>query len=179
MAVRPRARDDCVTATVTTVRYVQAPQPYDGPGPVVFLAGGISDCPDWQAQAAAMLHDTPGLTVLDPRRAAFDLADPDAATEQIIWEYTHLRRADVVLFWFAPGGSVQPITLYELGVHVTRGATLAVGADPGYPRRHDVEVQLGLARPGLVVHDTLAATVRAARLLSSSGPRPMDGFHEP
>jgi hypothetical protein len=149
------------------VRYVQAPEPYEGPGPVLFLAGGISGCPDWQSQAAAMLRDTPGLTVLDPRRASFDLADPDVAAEQITWEYTHLRRADVVLFWFAPGGSVQPITLYELGVHVTRGVPLAVGADPGYPRRLDVEVQLALARPGLTVHDTLAATVRAAGQLSA------------
>ncbi len=161
------------------VRYVQAPQPYDGPGPILFLAGGISGCPDWQSEAAAMLRDTPGLTVLDPRRTAFDLADPASATEQIAWEYTHLRRADVILFWFAPGGSVQPITLYELGVHVTRGTPLAVGADPGYPRRLDVEVQLALARPGLEVHDTLAGTVRAAGHLSAPGREPISGVHEP
>lgn len=178
MAVRPRAHDGCVTDTVVTVRYVQAPEPYDGPGPVIFLAGGISGCADWQSEAAAMLRDTPGLTVLDPRRAAFDLGDPAVAAEQIAWEHAHLHRADVILFWFAPGGSVQPITLYELGVHVTRGARLAVGADPGYPRRLDVQVQLGLARPGLTVHDTLAGTVRAAEALSSPGPRPMSGVHE-
>ncbi|GAA3919356.1 hypothetical protein Aau02nite_29170 [Amorphoplanes auranticolor] len=178
MAVRPRPHDGCVTATVATVRYVQAPQRYDGPGPVLFLAGGITDCPDWQSQAVALLRDTPGLTVVDPRRATFDLADPDAATEQITWEHAHLHRADVVLFWFAPGGSVQPITLYELGVHVTRGVPLAVGADPGYPRRLDVEVQLALARPGLRVHDTLAATVREAEELSSPGRVPMSGVHE-
>jgi hypothetical protein len=158
---------------------VQAPQPYAGPGPVLFLAGGITDCPDWQTEAVELLRDTPGLTVLDPRRAAFDLADPAAAIEQITWEHTHLHRADVVLFWFAPGGSVQPITLYELGVHVTRGVPLAVGADPGYPRRLDVEVQLALARPGLRVHDTLADTVAAAGLLSSAGRAPMPGVHEP
>ena len=161
------------------VRYVQAPQPYDGPGPALFLAGGITGCADWQAEAAAMLRGTPGLTVLNPRRAAFDVADPAAATAQITWEHTHLRRADVVLFWFAAGGSVQPITLYELGVHVTRGVPLAVGADPGYPRRLDVEVQLALARPGLRVHDTLAATVAAAELLSSTGGPPIYGVHEP
>ena len=178
MAARPRPHDGCVTDTVATVHYVQAPRPYDGPGPVLFLAGGISDCPDWQSEAAAMLRDAPGLTVLDPRRATFDLADPDAATEQITWEYTHLRRADVVLFWFAAGCSVQPVTLYELGVHVTRGVPLAVGADPGYPRRLDVQVQLALARPGLPVHDTLAGTVRQAVELSSRGHRSMSGVHE-
>jgi nucleoside 2-deoxyribosyltransferase len=148
------------------VRYLQAPQAYDGPGPALFLAGGISHCPDWQTEAAELLRDVPGLTVLNPRRSAFDLADPAAAAaEQIAWEYAHLRRADVVLFWFAPGGSVQPITLYELGVHVTRGVPLAVGADPAYPRRLDVEVQLSLARPGLRVHSTVAATVAEAEKL--------------
>ncbi len=164
---------------MATVRYVQAPQRYDGPGPVLFLAGGISNCPDWQSEAAAMLRDTPGLTVLDPRRAVYDPDAPHAATEQITWEHTHLWRADVVLFWFAPGGSVQPIALYELGVHVTRGIPLAVGADPGYPRRLDVEVQLALARPGLTVHDTLAGTVRAAARLSVPGQSPRIGAHEP
>jgi hypothetical protein len=146
---------------------------------VLFLAGGISGCPDWQSEAVAMLRDTPGLTVLDPRRAAFDHTDPAVATEQITWEHTHLHRADVVLFWFAAGGSVQPITLYELGVHVTRGIPLAVGADPGYPRRLDVEVQLALARPGLTVHDTLADTVAAAEVLSSAGQAPIFRVHEP
>jgi len=151
------------------VRYVEAPLRYDGPGPSLFLAGGISGCPDWQADAVDLLRDTPGLTVLNPRRAVFD---ETAAAEQITWEYEHLRRADVVLFWFAAGGSVQPITLYELGVHVTRGTTLVVGADPGYPRRLDVEVQLGLARPGLPVFSGLAETVARAQAEVMSGVHP-------
>jgi hypothetical protein len=164
---------------VATVRYVRPPQSYDGPGPALFLAGGITNCPDWQSEAAAMLRDTPGLTVLDPRRAGYAADLPHAAAEQITWEHTHLWRADVVLFWFAPGGSVQPIALYELGVHATRGVPLAVGADPAYPRRLDVEVQLGLARPGLTVHDTLADTVAAAKRLSAPGQPPVIGVHEP
>ena len=42
MAVLLRPHDGCVTDTVVTVRYVQAPQPYAGPGPALFLAGGIT-----------------------------------------------------------------------------------------------------------------------------------------
>jgi hypothetical protein len=146
------------------VRYIEAPEPYDGPGPVLFLAGGISNCPDWQADAAAMLSDQDDLTVLNPRRAAFT---EDTAVEQIIWEHTHLHRADVILFWFTDG-SLQPIALYELGVHATLGVPLAVGADPAYPRRLDVEVQLSLARPALTIHRTLAETVASAQELTSS-----------
>jgi hypothetical protein len=130
---------------------------------MLFLAGGISNCPDWQADAAAMLNDQDELTVVNPRRAAFS---EDTAVEQITWEHTQLHRADVILFWFT-SGSLQPIALYELGVHATRGVPLAVGADPDYPRRLDIEVQLSLARPGLAVHRTLAETVATAKGLTS------------
>ena len=155
------------------VRYIEAPAAYEKSEKYeksLFLAGGISNCPDWQAEAAALLSDHDGLTVLNPRRADFSLA-AETAVEQITWEYRQLRRADVILFWFT-AGSVQPITLFELGVHTTRDVPLAVGADPDYPRRLDVEVQLSLARPGLTVHNSLAATVAAARELISrvAGP---------
>lgn len=156
------------------MRHIRAPEPFTGQGRTLFLAGGITNCPDWQSRAATLLADTPGLTVLDPRRRDFD---PSATVAQIQWEHHHLHRADVILFWFAPGGSVQPITLYELGVHVTRDVPLAVGADPAYPRRIDVETQLALARPGLTVHDTLDATVTEARRLvvRPQGPQAVGG----
>jgi hypothetical protein len=125
-------------------------------GRSVFLAGGITGCPDWQAGAVRALAAS-RFTVFNPRRRA-GLADP---VEQIAWEYEHLRRADVVLFWFA-AGQVQPIALYELGAMAVLGKPLAVGADPGYPRRLDVTVQLGLARPEVPVHDELTATVEDA-----------------
>lgn len=35
--------------------YTEAPTPYNGRGPSVFLAGGITGCPDWQAVARAAL----------------------------------------------------------------------------------------------------------------------------
>ena len=150
------------------MRYIEAPQPYQKTGPALFLAGGISNCPDWQAEATALLSDRDDLTVINPRRAGFSFSE-HTAVEQITWEYTQLRQADVILFWFT-AGSVQPITLFELGVHATREVPLAVGADPDYPRRLDVQVQLSLARPGLTVHRTLAATVAAAVDLIPAAP---------
>ncbi|GAA2597161.1 hypothetical protein GCM10010435_90540 [Winogradskya consettensis] len=150
------------------MRHVHAPEPFTGPGPSLFLAGGITGCPDWQARAAAMLAGHNGLTVLNPRRPVYE-DDERVAVEQITWEHEQLHRADVVLFWFAGGGSVQPITLYELGVHATRGAPLVVGADRDYPRRLDVRVQLGLARPELTLHDSLAETVAVAGAAAMAG----------
>ncbi|MFD5319712.1 nucleoside 2-deoxyribosyltransferase domain-containing protein [Streptomyces sp. NPDC127098] len=152
---------------MTVSHYVEAPRRYSpepGDPPSVFLAGGISDCPDWQREAAGALRD---LVVFNPRRAGFDLSDPAASEAQIAWEFHHLRLADVTLFWFPasdPAVTTQPITLYELGAAAaTPDRLIAVGVDPGYPRATDVRCQLALVRPGLSVHDALPATVAAAR----------------
>ena len=62
----------------------------------VFLAGGITDCPDWQAEMVEMLSDT-DLTLFNPRRADFPIGDPLAAQKQIKWEHDHLRMAGSIL----------------------------------------------------------------------------------
>ncbi|MFD5148696.1 nucleoside 2-deoxyribosyltransferase domain-containing protein [Streptomyces sp. NPDC058401] len=148
------------------MKYVEAPAPYrpaPGDPPSVFLAGGITHCPPWQPQAARELAD---FVVLNPRRADFDVSDPSQTDVQIAWEYAHLLRADLTLFWFPACDAsltVQPITLYELGAAAaTPGRRLVVGADPDYPRRADVVTQLSLSRPDLTVHSTLPETVTAA-----------------
>lgn len=102
---------------------------------------------------------------MNPRRRIFPADDPDAMAEQVRWEYEHLRRADVILFWFGASRSVQPIALYELGMHATRAVPLVVGTDAEYPRRRDIELQLSCARPGMIVWRTLEATAAAARRL--------------
>ncbi|MFB6516892.1 nucleoside 2-deoxyribosyltransferase domain-containing protein [Streptomyces sp. NPDC056401] len=139
-------------------------RPAPGEPPSVFLAGGITHCPPWQSEAARELAD---FVVFNPRRTDFDVSDPSQTDVQIAWEYAHLLRADLTLFWFPACDAaltVQPITLYELGAAAaTPGRRLVVGADPGYPRRADVITQLSLSRPDLTVHPTLPETVTAAR----------------
>jgi Nucleoside 2-deoxyribosyltransferase like len=143
--------------------YVEAPNFYTGVGPALFLAGGITGCPDWQAQAVPLLRMA-GVdwTILNPRRPDHTLADPAVVADQIAWEYRHLLVAQAILFWFPRSSLVQPIALYELGATAVGIKPLAVGADPGYPRRLDVILQLAHARPGLAVRDTLDGTVRDA-----------------
>ncbi|MFI5892060.1 nucleoside 2-deoxyribosyltransferase domain-containing protein [Actinoplanes sp. NPDC051513] len=143
--------------------YVEAPAALERTTkPVLFLAGGITGCPDWQAGVLELLGAA-DIVVANPRRANFPIHDPGAAYEQIRWEFELLRRADAVLFWFAGGPSLQPIALYELGAHAANPAKrIAVGADPGYARRPDVLIQLGLVRPGLTVHDDLGDVVADA-----------------
>lgn len=134
--------------------YIEAPAEFDGSGPSVFLAGGISGTRDWQRAVVAQLADLP-LALINPRRANYPWDDPSAAAAQIEWEFRHLRRATAVLFWFPPE-TLCPIALFELGGRVlVPQQPLFVGVDPGYARRLDVEVQLRLARPEVrLVADT-------------------------
>jgi hypothetical protein len=118
----------------------------------LFLGGGITNCPDWQAQVVEMLEDT-NLVVLNPRRSAAFTGD--IADEQIRWEYEALRAAKTVLFWF-PKETLCPITLFELGVFSQRKDTrLIVGTHPDYARRFDVQVQMELSRPEVLIHDNI------------------------
>lgn len=154
-------------------RYIEAPRSYEyaeGDPLAVFLAGGISDCPDWQAIASNVVLDA-GLIVLNPRRANYQLGDTSTAAEQVGWEYRHLNELPrlLTLFWFPttdPAVTVQPIALFELGRATASpqrpGHHLIVGADPAYPRRADLELQLRHARPALTVYDSLEATIAAA-----------------
>ncbi|HWE90484.1 MAG TPA: nucleoside 2-deoxyribosyltransferase domain-containing protein [Pseudonocardiaceae bacterium] len=155
------------------MRCVEAPEPYQpraGDGPVVFLAGGITAVPDWQATVVDALRDEP-FVLLNPRRSGSDVLDPGVADEQIAWEHRHLWLPELTLtlFWFAasdPAVTVQPIALYELGAAAAAASRrIVVGADPGYPRRHDVRTQLRLARPELVVHQTLPDVITEVRAI--------------
>ena len=92
------------------------------------------------------------------------MGDPAEGARQIRWEFDHLARADVILFWFS-FETLQPIVLFELGRWASSAKPLAVGAHPQYGRRFDVVEQLRLIRPGLVVHADLAATCAAANRL--------------
>lgn len=145
------------------MRYVEAPDEFTGPGLSTFLAGGIGDCADWQAVATAALDDL-DITVLNPRRSNFPLHNPEAEAEQVAWEYRHLHRADLIMFWFPDSPvSHQPIALYELGMAASRDVDLVVGADLGYVRRTNLVAQLSNARPCLHVHSALAGTIKACR----------------
>jgi hypothetical protein len=135
------------------VRYIEAIEEFEGPGPSVFLAGTITGSTDWQAEVVRFLRDE-DVALLNPRRANFPIGDSKAAPEQIAWEHRHLRKADAILFWFAPE-TMGPIVLYELGAWSMTQKPLFVGAHPEYPRRTDVLEQTKLVRPDIVVVDGL------------------------
>ncbi len=127
----------------------------------IFLAGGISDCPDWQAPVRERLNEeVPSLIVFNPRREHFDVSKKDKeSVKQIVWEHTYLGRATIVMIWF-PKESICPITLLELGKFLLKPKTkLYVGTHPDYERRLDVEVQTKLERPEVKVWDNLDSMI--------------------
>jgi hypothetical protein len=115
----------------------------------LFLAGGISNCPDWQEDAADyLLSQLEGydIDIINPRRNNFDF-EKISTREQVTWEYNALRWSDYVLFWF-PEETVCPITLLELGKEMIRRKhiphSIFVGCHQEYKRKEDVNVQLEL-----------------------------------
>lgn len=123
------------------------------PGKTIFLAGGVTNCPDWQQEMCSMLQDT-DLILLNPRRKDSPIEDPNAAQEQIAWGHDQLRMADAILFWF-PCETPCPITLYELGAWSMTSKPIFVGIHPDYKHRRDVEIQTCLARPEINVSYSL------------------------
>lgn len=136
----------------------------------VFLAGGITNCRDWQSEIANLFDQavrqtfgpvTDGeqpIVLFNPRRPYFVITDTAASCMQIEWEHHHLNLADITLFWF-PHETLCPITLYELGVAAAAGRRIFVGCDPDYQRKYDVSKQLSLIRPEVTVVDNLQQLV--------------------
>jgi hypothetical protein len=144
-------------------------KPHGGMEARLFLAGGITGCPDWQKEMIARFapkqiggkpgpDEFPNLFLMNPRRATFDVTKPEETKFQIRWEFNQILRSDAVLFWF-PYNTLCPITLYELGVSAARGDEIFVGAHPAYSRKTDIEEQLSLIRPEVKVRDNFADLV--------------------
>ena len=156
-------REECVCHTLyimSEIHHIQPPlAPHYDNGISIFLAGGIGECPNWQAQVVKLFEQKykgrHSLVLCNPRRNEDFAKDDAAAREQITWDFNALQLCDYVLFWF-PKESICPIALFELGVQLGGikglGVELFVGWHPEYPRRFDLETQIALANPGPTAH---------------------------
>lgn len=132
------------------INVITAPEQYNPKHKIaLFLAGGISNCPDWQKEALGYLKHC-NLDVFNPRRPNFPMDDPTAADEQVAWEFNSLHDSESILFWFCKD-SICPIVLYELGFWMGQNEfaqtkkIIRVGCDPEYERLQDVQIQTKLA----------------------------------
>lgn len=138
------------------MKVVTAPEKFDTRYPSIFLAGGITNCKDWQSQVINYLseyfNDTK-IVIYSPRRENFPIDDPSAAEEQITWEYEHLNNARIFTMYFCNSESDQPICMYELGRYVEHMKhyylddykdRIVISIENGYKREKDVVIQMGL-----------------------------------
>lgn len=135
----------------------------------VFLAGGISDCWNWQEAVINKLkemeengYDMRSLVLFNPRRPSFDVDNPEDTKEQINWEYCWLGCCDIFSMYFCNSESVQPICMYELGRNLLKKSndwedddscycsSVLISIEKGYKRTDDVLIQTELATSGLI-----------------------------
>ena len=139
-------------------RYVKQPNDI-----LVFLAGGITNCQNWQEDVIAQIErdhteeETKNLIIFNPRRSKFDMSNPSESVKQIRWEFEALESCDIFSMYFCESESVQPICMYELGRNLVRIQNrfpsnwwyrTIITTEMGYKRRDDVMTQVGLATSG-------------------------------
>jgi len=146
------------------MQYIEAPSQRKAKYVSVFLAGGITNCQDWQTYVVDKLKNEK-ITIFNPRRKNFPIGDSGAAKQQIDWEYERLRLANINSFWF-PKETSCPIVLFELGSALEREKPLAIGTDPEYARKIDVEIQTEKRRPDLKIYYTLDELTEEIRRLA-------------
>jgi hypothetical protein len=146
MAILSNSVKDLLDGYAQTERYFEAPinenVDFSKLPNSVFLAGGISNCNDWQAKAALQILNDTDWVVFNPRRYDFDINDPLQSEIQIKWEHLFLKNATQLIFWF-PNTSVCPITLFEYGKWLGK-KQIHLGCEPGYIRQFDLELQTSL-----------------------------------
>lgn len=129
--------------------------------PKIFLGGGIQKCWQWQKQVIENLKDLDAV-VFNPRRKNFPIHDPNAAQEQITWEFKYLNDCDIFTMYFCGDTeSDQPICMYELGRHLARFDNMdklediVICVEHGYKREQDVYVQTGLVNENITIVDNM------------------------
>ena len=144
----------------------------------VFLAGGITNCEEWQKIVINYFKENwkheRGIIFLNPRRDSFDVTNPDATLEQIKWEFKYLSHRNVAFsMYFADSDSSQPICFYEMGRAVGMATNkhfqskkLFIATNNKFFRKEDVLIQGKLADYGGTPIFVESAEEYAEKLLS-------------
>lgn len=151
---------------------ITAPDTRKPDGLSVFLAGGITNCENWQREVIRRLEFC-DVVVYNPRQEHFDITDKSASYKQIRWEYERLETMDIFSMYFCNSDSDQPICMYELGRNIIRMQNrfpndwqdrIVISVEYGYRRTQDVIIQVGLCSPGLFVETDADPDVHAQRI---------------
>ena len=125
----------------------------------LFLAGGITNCKEWQKAVMEELKFE-DISIFNPRQEHFDITNRNASYKQILWEYERLEQMDIFSMYFCNDNSDQPICMYELGRNIVRMQNrfpsdwqkrIVISVEDGYKRKQDVIIQTGLCAPTVFV----------------------------
>ncbi|MFZ2205395.1 MAG: nucleoside 2-deoxyribosyltransferase domain-containing protein [Minisyncoccia bacterium] len=130
------------------MNYIEAPDEYESDETSLFLAGGITNCPDWQKEVADKLKES-SLVIFNPRRGVYP-GDSGHEEKQINWEFKYLHKASAISFWF-PKETLNPISLFELGSWLNSDKKLFIGLHPDYEKNNNVIIQTKLVRPEIQI----------------------------
>lgn len=135
----------------------------------VFLAGSIEmgAAEDWQVVVEERLADL-DIVLYNPRRDDWDptweqRADNPPFREQVIWELTALREADLIILFFSPG-TKSPISLLELGLFAEKDK-LCVLCPEGYWRKGNVDIVCQMY--GIPLFDDWDGLLRHVRVMAA------------
>lgn len=119
----------------------------------VFLAGGITNCKEWQKEVIEEL-EFEDVSIFNPRQEHFDITDKNASYKQVYWEFERLEQMDIFSMYFCNDNSDQPICMYELGRNIIRMQNrfpgdwekrIIISVEDGYRRMADLLFQTALA----------------------------------
>lgn len=148
---------------------LQPPEIVETDGPVIFLAGPIQGAPDWQTEAASIIHDIDSsIVVASPRR---DYPEGTFVYEkQVDWETHFLRKAGrigVVGFWLAaqteetPGRAYAQTSRFELAEwkmrHEYEGIKLTIGIEESFGNARYIRRRFNQDCPEVKIADSLFA----------------------
>lgn len=147
----------------------------------VFLAGGITNCEEWQKTVINYFKENwkheRGIIFLNPRRDSFDVTNPNATREQIEWEFKYLNTPHVLFsMYFSNSPSPQPICFYEMGRALgkvfeiddfdeSRKNDVFVATHKDFHRKADVLIQGELADYGSIPSEVDSAEHYAQLLM--------------
>ncbi len=146
---------------------LQPPEIIDIEKPVIFLAGPIQGAPDWQSEAAEIIHNhDASIVVASPRK---DYPEGTFVYEkQVDWETHFLRiagRIGVIGFWLAkqtvetPGRAYAQTTRFELAEwkmrHEYDGTKLSLGIEEGFGNARYIRRRFSQDCPDVPITDNL------------------------
>lgn len=123
---------------------------YDQYSDSLFVAGGISNCPNWQKEFVQSLKHT-DIKFYNPRRDTYaETFQKSQELEQISWEHENLKKCVAISFWF-PKETLCPITLFEYGYWLHSDKQIFLGIHPEYLRKADLEIQTELSQKNIQI----------------------------